>query len=82
VVNRFGSFFYGSILGVFILAMMARATARGAFVGLLAGMAVVGAVSFGAPQVSFLWHNLIGAAVVVMVGLAVGGSRVPSPQPR
>src|SRR5688572_29004716 len=38
VVNRFGSFFYGSILGVFILAVgFPRATANGAFIGLLAG---------------------------------------------
>ena len=35
VVNRFGSFFYGSILGVFILAVaFPRATGNGAFVGL------------------------------------------------
>ena len=34
VVNRFGSFFYGSILGVFILAVgFPRATANGAFWG-------------------------------------------------
>jgi solute:Na+ symporter, SSS family len=68
VVNRFGSFFYGSILGVFLLAMIKRTRAIGAFVGLLAGMGVVAAVSFGAPQVSFLWHNVIGAVVVVVVG--------------
>ena len=42
VVNRYGSFFYGSLLGVFILAILTRrATARGAFWGLIAGMAVV-----------------------------------------
>ncbi|MCC6929900.1 MAG: sodium:solute symporter [Gemmatimonadaceae bacterium] len=68
VVNRFGSFFYGSILGVFLLAMIRRSTATGAFVGLLAGMASVAAVSFGLPQVSFLWHNVIGAVAVVVVG--------------
>lgn len=68
VVNRFGSFFYGSILGVFMLAMMKRTSALGAFVGLLSGMAAVAAVSFGAPQVSFLWHNVIGAVVVFVVG--------------
>ena len=35
VVNRFGSFFYGSILGVFILAVaVPLATGTGAFVGL------------------------------------------------
>ena len=38
VVNRFGSFFYGSILGVFALAILARrASGTGAFVGLIAG---------------------------------------------
>ena len=45
VVNRFGSFFYGSLLGVFVLALgFKRTTGTGAFVGLLAGMAVVGTV--------------------------------------
>jgi solute:Na+ symporter, SSS family len=78
VVNRFGSFFYGSILGVFLLAMVRRATALGAFVGLIAGMTAVGAVSFGAPQVSFLWHNVIGAVVVVTVGLLLSAGR-PTP---
>ena len=71
VVNRFGSFFYGSILGVFILAMIPRARGAGAFVGLLAGMGTVGAVSFLMPQVSFLWHNLIGAVAVVLVGMVL-----------
>ena len=34
VVNRFGSYFYGSILGVFILAIgVKRANGHGAFVG-------------------------------------------------
>ena len=34
VVNRFGSFFYGSLLGVFVLALgFKRATGTGAFVG-------------------------------------------------
>jgi len=68
VVNRFGSFFYGSILGVFLLAMIRRARGGGAFVGLIAGMSAVGAVNFLAPSVSFLWHNVIGALVVVAVG--------------
>ncbi|HEY6510045.1 MAG TPA: hypothetical protein VIY56_18610, partial [Vicinamibacterales bacterium] len=71
VVNRFGSFFYGSILGVFILAVgFKRASANGAFVGLLAGMAAV-AWAAGYTNVAFLWHNVIGAVVVVAVGLAV-----------
>ena len=68
VVNRFGSFFYGSILGVFLLAMIPRSKGTGAFVGLIAGMSAVAAVNFGAPSVSFLWHNVVGAVTVVLVG--------------
>ena len=78
VVNRFGSFFYGSILGVFILAMIGRARARGAFVGLIAGMLAVAAVNFGAPGVSFLWHNVVGAVTVVVVGLLLSAGGAPA----
>jgi len=78
VVNRFGSFFYGSILGVFLLAMIPRARALGAFVGLLCGMGAVAAVAIWVPSVSFLWHNLIGAVVVVAVGLLLSLGASPS----
>ena len=73
VVNRFGSFFYGSILGVFLLAMMPRARGTAAFIALIVGMSSVAAVTFGAPSISFLWHNVIGAGVVLFVGLLLGG---------
>jgi len=80
VVNRFGSFFYGSILGVFILAIgFPTATANGAFVGLLAGMSSVAYVATYT-KVAFLWHNVIGAVVVVIVGLAVSLVRAPRPR--
>ena len=72
VVNRFGSFFYGSLLGVFVLAIgTKRATGTGAFVGLLAGMSAVAFVAFRFPAVAFLWHNVVGVTVVVIVGLTV-----------
>jgi Na+/proline symporter len=78
VVNRYGSFFYGSLLGVFILAMLTRrATAAGAFWGLIAGMAVVLTVAFSpwTRDIAFLWHNVIGAVVVVIVGGAISALR-------
>jgi SSS family transporter len=79
VVNRFGSFFYGSILGVFMLAILTRrANGNGAFVGLIAGMGAVAAVAFGRPQISFLWHNVIGAVVVFAVGMALSGGKQAS----
>ncbi len=69
VVNKFGSFFYGSILGVFVLAIgTKRATGRGASWGLLAGLASVAWAS-NYTRFSFLWYNLIGCAVVVVVGM-------------
>ena len=72
VVNRFGSFFYGSLLGVFVLAIgTRRATGTGAFVGLIAGMSAVALVAFRFPAVSFLWHNVVGVTVVVAVGMAI-----------
>ena len=65
VVNRYGSFFYGSLLGVFILAIgTKRATGTGAFSGLIAGMCAVAFVAFTYPAISFLWHNVVGVTVV------------------
>ena len=71
VVNRIGSFFYGSILGVFILAVaVPQATGTGAFVGLIAGMASVAWVT-QFTNIAFLWNNVVGAVIVVAVGLVV-----------
>jgi Na+/proline symporter len=71
VVNKFGSYFYGSLLGVFVLAIgTKRATANGAFVGLIAGVAAVAVVG-NYSKISFLWYNVIGCAVVVAVGMAI-----------
>ncbi|MEM7414063.1 MAG: sodium:solute symporter [Gemmatimonadota bacterium] len=79
VVNRFGSFFYGSILGVFLLAMVPRAKGNGALFGLIAGMTVVGIVEFRT-DIAYLWLNVIGAAVVMTVGLllSAGGTAADS----
>ena len=77
VVNRFGSFFYGSILGVFGLAILTpRATASGAFYGLLAGMATVFLVS-RYTSIAFLWYNVVGALTVFVVGLVITALSAP-----
>ena len=77
VVNRFGSFFYGSLLGVFVLALaFRRVNGHGAFVGLIGGMAAV-AVFASHPATkswSFLWHNPVGMIAVVVVGLVVSAA--------
>jgi Na+/proline symporter len=80
VVNRFGSYFYGSILGVFGLAVLTpRASAFGAFWGLIVGMATVWVVATFTP-VHFLWYNVVGAVTVFAVGMALTTAR-PAPSP-
>jgi len=71
VVNQVGSLFYGTLLGVFALAIgTRRANGTGAFVGMLAGFGtVLWAARFS--SLSYLWFNVLGALVVVVVGLVV-----------
>ncbi|MBK8464423.1 MAG: sodium:solute symporter [Chloracidobacterium sp.] len=71
VVNKFGSFFYGSLLGVFVLAFVVkRAKARGAFFGLLFGIASVWTASIFT-DIEFLWFNVIGCLVTVFFGYLI-----------
>jgi len=48
-----------------------RATGTGAFLGLLAGMGSVIAISLFT-EIAWLWYNVIGTAIVVLVGVALG----------
>jgi len=71
VVNRFGSLFYGSILGVFILAIgFKRANSTGALAGMITGMTAIVLIATYT-KIAFLWHNPIAALIVVSVGLIV-----------
>jgi Na+/proline symporter len=71
VVNKFGSYFYGSILGVFLLAVLTkRANGTGATLGLFIGMGVVGLVAT-ATKVHFLWWNVVGTVAVFVTGYLV-----------
>lgn len=68
-VNILGSLFYGTVLGVFILALLVKPV-RGtaAFVGALCGEAVV-LYLFAFTGISFLWYNVLGAVAVVATAL-------------
>jgi SSS family solute:Na+ symporter len=77
VVNRFGSFFYGSLLGVFVLALAFRkSNGHGAFFGLLGGMSAVAVMAFhpATKNISFLWQNPVGVAAVLIVGVVVSAA--------
>ena len=71
VVNTFGSFFYGSLLGVFVLAFtVPSAKSAGAFYGLLIGMVSVWVASIFS-DIAFLWFNVVGCLVTVLAGYLI-----------
>jgi hypothetical protein len=66
-----GSLFYGSLLGCFVLAFgfpKVRGTAT--FTGMLAGEAAI-FWAFLFTNVSWLWYNVLGCAVVLATALAI-----------
>jgi len=76
-VNMVGSLFYGSMLGVFVLAFGFKSVgARGAFWGVLAGEAAIFLVAT-LTHISYLWYNVVGCVVVVAVGLLLS---IPGPR--
>ena len=76
-VNVVGSLFYGSLLGCFVLAFgFPRVGGTAVFTGMLAGEAVVFA-AFLFTNVSWLWYNVIGCAVVMVCALAITYLRPP-----
>ena len=71
-VNKIGSVFYGPILAIFILAILFKKVhSLGANVGLLAGVGLNVYLWLGAPQIFWLWWNLIGCVVTISVALII-----------
>jgi SSS family transporter len=70
LINKVGSWFYGSLLGVFVLAIVCkRAGPRAGVLGLLGGMAAVLVVHWTL-RVEFLWYNVVGCVGVLIVGIS------------
>ena len=70
-VNMLGSFFYGGLLGVFVLALFfPRVRGTQAFAGMLIGEAAIFTAHW-LTNISFLWYNVIGAVVVVVSASAL-----------
>ena len=80
-VNILGSLFYGTILGLFVVAFFfpkigGTATFIGAIVAELVVMAcfflpLLAPVTFAWLSIGYLWFNLIGAALVVLIALVI-----------
>jgi Na+/proline symporter len=72
-VNILGSIFYGTLLGIFVVAFfLPRVTATPVLVGALVAQSVV-AILFVASDLGFLWYNVIGCGIVAAVSLGLEG---------
>jgi Na+/proline symporter len=73
-VNKVGSLFYGTLLGCFVLALgFRRVGGTACFIGMVVGeCAILWTSNF--TQISWLWYNPIGAAVVVLTALVISGA--------
>lgn len=89
-VNILGSLFYGTVLGLFVVAFfLKRITATPVFIAALLAEALVLALFFTS-NLGFLWFNVIGCAAVVGISLLlqpIVGKRPPpasieTPSPR
>ncbi len=71
-INKVGSVFYGPILALFVVAIFVKnVNVVGANVGLLSGVFLNIYLWQFQPQIFWLWWNLIGFVVTVVVGMTV-----------
>ncbi len=70
-VNILGSLFYGTMLGIFLLAFYFKSVdGTAAFIGAIAGEITV-IFCFLFSSIAWLWYNVVGCVVVVGVGVIV-----------
>lgn len=70
-VNILGSLFYGTILGIFLVAFyIKRVKGKAVFVAALITELIVIAI-YMADVISFLWLNVIGALLVIVISLVI-----------
>ena len=71
-VNILGSLFYGTILGIFLVAFFVkRVRGPAVFAAALVAEAAILAMHFAGVEVAFLWYNLIAPAIVVVLSIVL-----------
>jgi Na+/proline symporter len=69
-VNIIGSLFYGTILGIFLVAFfLKRVGGTAVFIAALVAQVAILALHFSHMEVAFLWYNLIAPAVLVVLSI-------------
>lgn len=70
-VNILGSLFYGTILGIFLLAFyFKKISGTSAFIAAITAEAIV-ILCFVFTDISFLWYNVIGCTLVILLAFAI-----------
>ncbi|MEO6131986.1 MAG: sodium:solute symporter, partial [Saprospiraceae bacterium] len=70
-VNIVGSIFYGSVLGIFLTAFFLKnVSGLSVFIATVLSQAIVLGCFFMS-DIGFLWYNVIGCAVVMILGLFI-----------
>jgi solute:Na+ symporter, SSS family len=81
-VNLLGSLFYGTILGIFLVAFfLRRVRATPVFIAALLSEGLV-VIAWRATSIGFLWFNLIGCAAVVVLSLALDAAHLGATSPQ
>ena len=69
-VNILGSLFYGTILGIFLVAFFVkRVEGTAVFIAALIAQAIILYIHFSEMEIAFLWYNLIAPAIVVVLSM-------------
>jgi len=70
-VNIVGSIFYGTLLGLFVVAFfLRRVTATPVLIAAVVAQTTV-VVLFFTSEMGFLWYNVIGCGIVVLLSFAL-----------
>jgi hypothetical protein len=81
-VNILGSLFYGTILGIFLVAFfLKRVQGTAVFIAALISQAAILFIHFSSIELAFLWYNLIAPAIVVVLALIIQAVLPPRPVP-
>jgi Na+/proline symporter len=81
-VNIIGSLFYGTILGIFLVAFfLKRVGGTAVFIAALVAQAIILYIHFSGIQIAFLWYNLIAPAIVVVLAVVLQAALPPSRTP-
>ncbi len=69
-VNILGSLFYGTILGIFLVAFfLKRVQGMAVFMAALIAQAAILFIHFSGIEIAFLWYNLIAPAILVVLAI-------------